>query len=64
MPRRHRQPLRLPLAKLLGTLPPDEAIARAYRDCDYRLREVADALGCHDSVVSRWLPVIEERRAS
>ena len=38
VPRRHRQPLRTPLAELLGRLPPDEAIARAYRDYDYPAR--------------------------
>ena len=32
--RRHRPPL----AELPGTLPPDEAIARAYRDYDYPAR--------------------------
>ncbi len=64
VPRRYRQPLRPPLAELPGTLPPDEAIARAYRDYDYRLRELADALGCHSSTVSRRRRALEERRVS
>jgi len=38
VPQRHRQPLRPPLAEPLGTLPPDEAIARAYRDYGHPAR--------------------------
>ena len=51
-----------PPAELLGTVPPDEAVARAYRDYDYRLREIAAALGCHSSPVSRRLRAFDERR--
>ena len=64
VPRRHRQPLRPPLAEPLGTLQPDEAIARAHRDDDYRLREIAGALGCHSTTVGRRLRAFEERRVS
>jgi len=64
VPRRHRQPLRPPLAELLGTLPPAEAIARVCRDDDYRLREIAGAFGCRSSTVSRRLRAFEERRVS
>ena len=64
VPRRHRQPLRPPLAELLGTLPPDEAIARAYRDYDYCRREIAGALDCHSSTASRRLRAFEKRRVS
>ncbi len=38
--------------------------ARAYRDDDYRLREIAGALGCQDSTVSRRLRAFEERGVS
>ncbi len=62
-PRRHRQPLRPPLAELLDTLPPDEAIARAYRGYDYRMRKIAGALGCQDSTISRRR-ALEERGVS
>ena len=64
MPRRHRQPLRPPLAELLGTLAPDEAIARAYREYDYRMREIAGALGCHYATISRRLRAFENNRVS
>ncbi len=64
VPQRHRQPLRPPLAELLDTLPPDEAIARAFRDYDYRLRGIAGALGCHYSTVGRRLRALEERGVS
>ena len=37
-----------------------EAIARAYRDCDYRLREIAAALGCHYATISRRLRAFEK----
>ena len=53
-----------PLAELLGTLPPGEAIARAYRDDDYRLRDLPGALGCHSTTFSRRLRAFEERRMS
>ena len=55
---------RPPLAELLGRLPPGEAIARAYRDDDYRMREIVGALGCHSSTVSRRLRAFEERWVS
>ncbi len=64
VPRRHRQPPRPPLAELLGTLTPDEAIGRAYRDYDYRIRKIAGALGSHCSTVSRRRWAGEERRVS
>jgi DNA-binding MarR family transcriptional regulator len=54
----------MPLAELHGTLPPDEAIGRARRDYDYHLRELAGALGCQYSTVSRRLRAFEERRVS
>ena len=60
VPRRHRRPLRPPLAELLGTLPPDEAIACAYREYDYRMREIAGALGCHYTTISRRLRAFEK----
>ena len=60
VPRRHRRPLRPPLAELLGTLPPDEAIARAYREYDCRMREIAGALGCHYATISRRLRAFEK----
>ena len=60
VPRRHRRPLRPPLAELLGTLPPDEAIACAYSEYDYRMREIAGALGCHYATISRRLRAFEK----
>ncbi len=51
-------------AELLGTLPPDEAIARAYREYDYRMREIAGALGCHYATISRRLRAFENNRVS
>ena len=59
IPRAQFRPLRPPLAEVFGRakLP----IASAYREHDYRLREIADYLGCHYSTVSRRLA--DEERA-
>ena len=43
---------------------PTSVIARAYRDYDYRLRELAGALGCHTATASRRRRIFEERRMS
>ena len=37
-----------------------EAIARAYREYDYRMREIARALGCHYVTMSRRLRAFEK----
>ena len=37
-----------------------EAIARAYREYDYRMREIAGALGCHYATISRRLRAFEK----
>ena len=37
-----------------------EAIARAYREYGYRMREIAGALGCHYATISRRLRAFEE----
>ena len=41
-----------------------EAIARAYREDDYRMREIAGALGCHYATISRRLRALEEDAVS
>ena len=37
-----------------------EAIARAYREDDYRMREIAAAFGCHYATISRRLRAFEK----
>ena len=37
-----------------------EAIASAYREYDYRMREIAGALGCHYAMISRRLRAFEK----
>ncbi len=37
-----------------------EAIARAYREYGYRMREIAGALGCPYATISRRLRAFEE----
>lgn len=61
VPRRHWQPYRPPLIKLLQTHVRDEAIAIAYREYAYHMREIAEALGCHYATISRRLRAYEER---
>jgi putative transposase len=53
VPRAQLQPLRRPLADVFAT--EQTPIATAYRVHHYRLREIADHLGCHYSTVSRAL---------
>jgi putative transposase len=53
IPRALIEPLRRPLAELFAST--DLPIATAYRQHGYRLREIADYLGCHYSTVSRRL---------
>jgi DNA-binding MarR family transcriptional regulator len=43
----------------LEQLPRDKAIARAYREYDSRMREIAGALGCHYATISRRLRAFE-----
>lgn len=52
IPRPHWQPLRPTLEHIFAR---KDAIAVAYRDYGYTLREIADHLGCHYSTVSRHL---------
>lgn len=37
-----------------------EAVARAHPEYDYRLRELAGALGCHYATISRRLRAFEK----
>ena len=37
-----------------------EAIARAYREYDYRMREIASALGCEYATIGRRLRAFEK----
>lgn len=53
IPRAQIEPLRPPLAELFASA--ELPIATAHRQHDYRLREIADYLGCHYSTVSRRL---------
>jgi REP element-mobilizing transposase RayT/AraC-like DNA-binding protein len=56
--RSQREPAQPPLRELLS-LHGERAILVAYRDHGYRLRELADHLGCHYSTVSRKLRNLE-----
>jgi putative transposase len=60
VPRMHWRPLRPPLAELLAS-GGDAAIAAAYRDHAYTMREIAAALGIHYATVSRRLRRHETR---
>lgn len=60
VPRVQWQGRRPGLAEILGTRKPvAEAVARAYRDHGYRLREIATYYGVHYATVSRWLRAAE-----
>jgi len=59
-PFRGRRP---PLADLLDTDELDAAIADAYRAHGYKMREIAEALGCHYATISRRLRRLEAREA-
>ncbi len=64
IPRRQTQAVRPALRVLFqrkGT--PSRHIEQAYRQYGYRLREIADHLGVHESTVSRHLKQIEEQPA-
>lgn len=61
IPQRHCRVPRPPLAEILRGDDAEQAIATAYRDHGYLLREIAEALGCHYSTVSRRLRAFEAR---
>jgi REP element-mobilizing transposase RayT len=58
IPRLQRQPIAVPLERLLRTNA-DQAIACAYREGGYTLREIAAAVGVHYSTISRRLAAQE-----
>lgn len=65
VPRVQWQGRRLGLAEVLATRAPvGEAVARAYRDHGYRLREIATYYGVHYATVSRWLRAAERGSGS
>jgi|1186.fasta_scaffold144215_2 putative transposase len=64
IPRRHWHPRRPSLHEIFETLDRDHAIAVAYREHGYRMREIAEALGCHYATVSRRLHAWEARQMS
>src|SRR6266511_787002 len=49
------------LAVLLQAEDRDAAITRAYRDHGYRMKEIAEVLGCHYATISRRIRRFEER---
>jgi putative transposase len=55
-------PPRPQLAEIVARFERDEAIARAFRVHGYRMHEIATALGCHYSTVSRRLKAWEVRQ--
>lgn len=59
VPRRQREPIRCSLAALLSERR-DDAVAVAYREHGYSLREIAAELGVHYSTVSRRLKAEEK----
>ena len=52
------------LEEVFGNIPEDRAVATAYREYGYRLREIADFLGVHYSTVSRRLKKQEKSGGS
>lgn len=58
-PRARGRPVRRPLAELFNELGAD-ALAVAFRDEGYHLREIAEHLGVHYSTVSRRLRALDE----
>jgi DNA-directed RNA polymerase specialized sigma24 family protein len=60
IPREQRLINRPPLEKILAKEPVSHAIAIAYREYGYKLKEIADCLGVHYSTVSRRLRREEE----
>lgn len=64
VPRAQWQGRRPRLAEILATRKPvAEAVARAYREHGYRLREIATYYGVHYATVSRWLRAAEPGKA-
>jgi len=61
IPREQRLVSRPPIEDIFGATPEERAIATAYREYGYRLREIADFLGVHYSTVSRRLKKQEKR---
>jgi len=61
VPREQRLVNRPPIEDIFGATSEERAIAAAYREHGYRLREIADFLGVHYSTVSRRLKKQEER---
>ncbi len=64
VPRNHWRPLRPSVSEIVRARAQDEAIAVAYRDHGYPMREIAAALGCHYATVSRRLRSFEQRELS
>jgi putative transposase len=63
IPRCQREPIAASLEQLLRT-GTNDAVARAYRDGGYTLREIAAALGVHYSTISRRLALEERENVS
>lgn len=61
IPREQRLVSRPPIEDIFGAAPKERAIATAYREYGYRLREIANYLGVHYSTVSRRLKKQEEQ---
>jgi transposase-like protein len=53
VPRPQKRPPRVPLAQCVRQWPAAEAMARAFADGQYKLREVADHFGVCPATVSR-----------
>lgn len=64
IPRKQWQPNRPSLDSLLGGRSQDEFIQVAYSEFGYRMREIAEVLGCHYATVSRRLKAVEARRTT
>ncbi len=60
IPREQRLVSRPPLEDIFGAASEERALATAYREYGYKLREIADFLGVHYSTVSRRLKKQEE----
>ena len=64
IPRQHIRPVRPTLEQIFEHRRQSEAIAAAYRQYDYTLREIAGHLGCHYATISRRLRAHEQRTHS
>ncbi len=63
IPRQHTHPVRPALKQIFQRHPQPEAIAAAYHQHDYTLRDIAEHLGCHYATISHRLRAHEQRHA-